>query len=211
MSNNALQGTFTTKLKNWTDLTGLDLSKNKLQGPIPSILGNLKKLKKLKLDNNQFTGQLPEELTSLQHLKHVDFSSNNLDSISSKFIFLIPFGNKILKNNPCSNQFIEFIKRTFIGNEFDIKNMPLWLSDSLNILECGGNQKCEFLRSEAGFITVKGINVIYSKTICNGDIHSRTREVTTKFYDNNGNILETILSKRNGFFSSSGIVEPGRI
>ncbi|HOJ91400.1 MAG TPA: hypothetical protein PLH86_09885 [Saprospiraceae bacterium] len=119
---------------------------------------------------------------------------------------MIPLGNKILKNNPCSNQFIEFSKRTCIGNEFDIKNMPLWLSDSLNILQCGKNPKCEYIRSEAGYVTINGINVIYSKSICSGDIHSKTRDIATKFYDKTGNILETVISKINGSFASSGIV-----
>jgi hypothetical protein len=74
--------------------------------------------------------------------------------------------------------------------------MPLWLSDSLNILQCGKNPKCEYIRSEAGYVTINGINVIYSKT----------RDIATKFYDKTGNILETVISKINGSFASSGIV-----
>nr|POE85713.1 putative inactive leucine-rich repeat receptor kinase xiao [Quercus suber] len=104
LSNNNLEGSFTTKVSScglndtlpdqgWCELKKLqeiDLSYNHFEGRLPSCMANLTSLRVLDLSNNRFNGNIVQSpLSSLTSLEYLSFSDNN---------FLIPSTLSFLSN-----------------------------------------------------------------------------------------------------------------
>ena len=208
MRNNALTGAFPAIMHDWMNLGGLDLGDNNLKGPIPPDLGDIYELQELKLDNNKIEGELPEELTKLQKLQRgrVDFSNNKIDSLKEKIIFFCPFGDNILDKNPSYNRFLGICNRRCSGTEWNmLKDFP-WIVDTIGALRCKSDSNCVYTRSEAGFVNVRGIKVVYTQNICCADDECNDRTVETRFYDCGGKRLETAQCGKSGFCTSFGAI-----
>ena len=208
MRNNALIGAFPAVLHDWMNLGGLDLGNNNLKGPIPPDMGDICELQELKLDNNKIEGELPEELTKLQKLLigRVDFNNNKIDSLKEKIIFFCPFGDNILDKNPSYNRFLGICNRRCSGTEWNmLKDFP-WIADTIGALRCKSDSNCVYTRSEAGFVNVRGIKVVYTQNICCADDQCNDRTVETRFYDCGGKRLETAQCGKSGFCTSFGAI-----
>jgi Leucine-rich repeat (LRR) protein len=208
MRNNALIGAFPAVLLDWMNLGGLDLGDNNLKGPIPPDLGDICELQQLKLDNNKIEGELPEEITKLQKLQigRVNFSNNIIDTLKEKIIFFCPFGDNILENNPSYNRFLGICNRRCIGTEWNmLKDFP-WIADTIGALRCKSDSNCVYTRSEAGFVNVRGIKVVYTQSICCPDDQCNDKSVETRFYDCGGKRLETAQCGKSGFCTSFGAI-----
>ena len=208
MRNNALIGAFPAVLHDWMNLGGLDLGDNNLKGPVPPDMGDICELQELKLDNNKIEGELPEELTKLQKLQigRVDFSNNKIDSLKEKIIFFCPFGDNILENNPSFDRFLGICNRRCSGTEWNmLKDFP-WIVDTIGALRCKSDSNCVYTRSEAGFVNVRGIKVVYTQNICCADDECNDRTVETRFYDCGGKRLETAQCGKSGFCTSFGAI-----
>ncbi len=208
MRNNALVGAFPAVLNDWMNLEGLDLGNNNLKGPIPPDMGDICELQELKLDNNKIEGELPEELTKLQKLQigRVDFNNNKIDSLKEKIIFFCPYGDNILDKNPSYNRFLGICNRRCSGTEWNmLKDFP-WIADTIGALRCKSDNNCDYTRSEAGFVNVRGINVVYTQNVCCADDQCNDRTVETRFYDCGGKRLETAQCGKSGFCTSFGAI-----
>ncbi|MGB3197489.1 MAG: leucine-rich repeat domain-containing protein, partial [Saprospiraceae bacterium] len=208
MRNNVLVGAFPAVLNDWMNLGGLDLGQNNLKGPVPPDMGDICELQELKLDNNKIEGELPEELTKLQKLQigRVDFNNNKIDSLKEKIIFFCPFGDNILDKNPSYNRFLGICNRRCSGTEWNmLKDFP-WIADTIGALRCKSDSNCVYTRSEAGFVNVRGIKVVYTQNICCADDQCNDRTVETRFYDCGGKRLETAQCGKNGFCTSFGAI-----
>ena len=208
MRNNSLIGAFPAVMHDWMNLGGLDLGQNNLRGPVPPDMGDICELQELKLDNNKIEGELPEELTKLQKLQigRVDFNNNKIDSLKEKIIFFCPFGDNILDKNPSYNRFLGICNRRCSGTEWNmLKDFP-WIADTIGALRCKSDSNCVYTRSEAGFVNVRGIKVVYTQNICCADDQCNDRTVETRFYDCGGKRLETAQCGKSGFCTSFGAI-----
>ena len=195
LRNNMIEGVFSPVMKSWKDIAVMDLGENIVSEVVPPFLGSLTELQELKLDHNLIFGELPDELSKLHKLQigRVDFSTNYLNTFTEKIIFFCPFGDRFIKlcGNSCK------------GDEWSNINSIPWIRDTLNTVQCMGNEMCIYANAEAGFVEVKGNRLIYIQTVCCRDDGCNTRIVETKFYDCSGNLIETVLCqnaiKCNGF------------
>ncbi|PQM39464.1 hypothetical protein Pyn_41061 [Prunus yedoensis var. nudiflora] len=82
-----LSGHLTEKIRDFKNLSYLDLSGNSISGPIPVSLGNLSFLVYLDISDNQFNGTLPETIGQLKMLTNLDISYNSLEGVVSEVHF----------------------------------------------------------------------------------------------------------------------------
>ncbi|BBG98179.1 disease resistance family protein / LRR family protein [Prunus dulcis] len=82
-----LSGHLTEKIRDFKNLSYLDLSGNSISGPIPVSLGNLSFLVNLDISDNQFNGTLPETIGQLKMLTNLDISYNSLEGVVSEVHF----------------------------------------------------------------------------------------------------------------------------
>ncbi len=195
LSKNDLTGNFPSVRKFWVNLEELNLSHNSLSDHVPPDLGDLCEITELRINNNNFTGELPERLTLLTNLEigKVDFSNNQIDSLEDKLIWFCPYGDTILSDNPSYDRFLGICDVQCAGDEWDNLNNFPWILDTLENINCN-DVACEYSFSQAGFVDVRGVKVIFTRFRCyfalGGEL-DYTDEV--RFYDCGGNILETAI------------------
>ncbi|TQD80519.1 hypothetical protein C1H46_033935 [Malus baccata] len=78
LRNNSMRSEIPTGLKNFDQLTKLDISYNKFVGPIPSFLFSLSSIQFINLSQNQLTGALSTNATCGKNLRVLDISQNLL-------------------------------------------------------------------------------------------------------------------------------------
>lgn len=194
LNTNQLTGAFPTILHDWMDLEGLDISNNKLIGPIPPDLGDLCNLRQLNLDSNQINGEIPVELAKLHQLElgNVDFKNNVIDVFDDKIIFLCPFGDSIMLNNPGYSQFRLICKNECQGTDWNVQDSIPWLLDSLYELKCNKDSLCFRVSSIAGFVKVRNVLLIFTQTKCCDSLCNNLK-IETKFYHCGGGKLESVI------------------
>lgn len=200
LRNNRIEGLLPNVIGGWLNLRSFNIGLNHLTGEIPPDLGDLCELNELKLDSNEFIGELPVELTKLQKLKigNVDFRYNDLDSLKDKIIFFCPFDTIILKYNSAFIRFKSICNKVCLGTEWDKSIKLPWLNDALSNLNCSANDSCNFVKTEAGFVDVRGLKIIYIKNKCCLDSTCRYVNVETRFFDCSGNRIETAVCYYDG-------------
>ncbi|MCF8238991.1 MAG: leucine-rich repeat domain-containing protein [Saprospiraceae bacterium] len=207
LGSNQFNGNFPMVLPSLVDLTELDFSSNAISGAIPPDLGDLCELTTLRVDHNDITGELPEKLTLLFNLKkgQVDFSDNQIDSLKEKIIWFCPYGDTILQTNPSYDRFLGICNVQCKGDEWEnLESFP-WVVDTINGINCSAN--CAQYYAQAGFVTVRGIRVMFTLTRCylmTGTQPVFTEEV--RFFDCGGHLLETASLTEKSFSTDFGAI-----
>jgi Leucine-rich repeat (LRR) protein len=210
LSRNQLTGGFPNAMSNWYDIRVLNVSQNSLNNTIPPDLGDLCELTALQLNNNQIPGELPVQLTMLFKLKagQVNFSNNLIDSLQDKLIWFCPFGDSILQTNPTYDRFLGICNVQCTGMEWDKLDDYPWIADTLDALDClGGN--CLFRPAEAGFVDVRSVKVVYTKSRCYtvlGSMPEYTEQI--RFYDCAGHLLDMAVCDQNQFCAGFSAIAP---
>ena len=207
LSGNMLTGEIPAVVSDWFDLQGLNLSNNQLTGIIPPDIGDLCELEELRLNDNLFTGELPVELTKLTNLQigRVDFSSNTeIDSLQQKIAFFCPFGEMILNGTSSSNRFQNICNILCDDYEWDNLIDAPWVTDTLDNLTCI-DTSCEYSFAQSGFVTVRNIKVMFTRTVCFTDLSQEEYTEEVLFYDCGGNLLETAICEIDSSSNSCNI------
>ncbi|KFK45139.1 hypothetical protein AALP_AA1G348800 [Arabis alpina] len=106
LSDNQLNGSIPSSLRNLSKLESLLLSNNHLSGPIPESLSSIQTLRRFAAHQNRFTGALPSGIT--KHLENLDLSFNNLNgSLPDDLLSQ----SKLVSVDLSSNQFGGWIPR----------------------------------------------------------------------------------------------------
>ncbi len=208
LSVNTLGGSIPQSIGQWMGLRVIDFSHNTIGDLIPPDIGDLCEAEELRLNDNDFTGELPVELTKLLNLQfgQVDFSNNQIDSLQAKIAFFCPFGDTILQNNPSYDRFLNICNVQCTGDEWDnLEDFP-WVTDTLEGIPCP-DTLCKQYFAESGFVDVRGIKVMFTRTVCVTDfIPMFLFEEDVLFYDCGGNLLETAFCDQDNFCTDFGAI-----
>ena len=206
---NQLTDTLPAEIGGFMKLKVLDLADNQLQNTIPPDYGDLCELEEIYLDHNQLNGELPVELTKLYNLVFggVDFSENDIDSLKQKIAWFCPYGDTILSDNPSYDRFLGICNVQCTGDEWDdLESFP-WIIDTLNAIECP-DTSCLLTLNQAGFVTVRGVTVVFVREICYESLSPPISSEVVVFYDCAGFELETATCDQQGLCTNFGAISP---
>ena len=214
LGQNEFSGDLPSSLATMYNLRELNVSLNQLDGTIPPDLGDLCELESLRMNGNQFSGELPVELTMLTNLVsgQVDFSDNLIDSLRDPIIWFCPYGDTILEINPSYDRFLGICNLACSGSEWDNLNDFPWIVDTLEGLDCASFKGCVYRTTDAGFVTVRGVTVAYTRNRCYTSVGPPTEFVETiRFMDCAGQSLEMVEWNQDNEINTLGVLMPEEI
>ena len=193
LSYNQLNGSIPSTIGGLIKLRVLNLSHNNLTNTIPPDIGDLCDLEELRLNNNMFDGLLPIEIIQLHNLQkgRVDFSDNMIETLVEQHAFLCPFGDSILMSNPGFDRFLSICNVKCVGDEWEMLDNFPWIADTLSTLDCPDNN-CAYSYTQSGYVTIRGIEVIYTRSVCYTRLDPAEFLEIVNFYDCGGHLLESV-------------------
>ncbi len=208
LEQNAMTGPIPPVISSWMFLTNLNLSNNEFGDNIPPDLGDLCEMVELQLDGNVLSGEVPEELTQLFNLQPglVDFGHNpGIDSLKPKLAFFCPFGEQIFEETASFDRFLGICNVQCSGFEWEDLLQDSWLTDTLVQLPCASDT-CAYANSQAGYVDVRGITVIFTLERCYTALEPPTYIENIDFFDCAGNLLESVVCDEDEFCTDYGAI-----
>jgi len=160
ISNNGINGTLPTSLKNMTSLQELYLNSNQLSGSLPELPISLSDFD---ISDNSLTGALPpniggpipQSICQLNNLEHLNLANNHFDGEFPSCFVPEGLDILILSNNTLSGEFPSFLKASTHLSILDLAwnnfsgRIPTWIGDlsELKILQLSHNMFTESIPS----------------------------------------------------------------